>query len=189
MSKDFLRDREHALEEAFFAQQDQELLRRLKDADAQKSKKEALSTASGIADDSVLEKLVALGLDGATVAALSLAPMVLVAWADGEMDAKERGAVLSAAAEAGVEEGGPGHQLLTKWLSTRPPPQLLATWTDYVRAVSPTLSDGARQQLKSNLLGRARQVAEAAGGFLNAGWKTSPAEKDVLAKLEKAFSA
>ncbi len=188
MSKNFLHDREHALEEAFFAQQDQELLRRLKEADAKKSKKEALSAASGITDDSVLEKLVALGVDGATVAALSLVPLVLVAWADGEMDAKERGAVLSAAAEAGVEEGGPGHQMLGRWLATRPPPQLLATWTDYVRAISPTLSDGARQQLKSDLLGRARQVADAAGGFLNAVWKTSPAEMDVLAKLEKAFS-
>ena len=189
MSKDFLRDREHALEEAFFAQQDQELLRRLKEADDKKSKKEALSAASGITDGAVLEKLVALGLDGATVAALSLVPLVLVAWADGELDAKERGAVLSAAAEAGVEEGGAAHQLLNRWLATRPSPQLLATWTDYVRAISPTLSDGARQQLKSDLLGRARQVADAAGGLLNVGWKTSPAEKEVLAKLEKAFSA
>ena len=189
MSKDFLRDREHALEEAFFAQQDQELLRRLKEADAKKSKKEALSAASGISDDAVLEKLVSLGVDGATVAALSLVPLVLVAWADGEMDAKERGAVLSAAAEAGVEEGGPAHQLLSRWLSTRPPPQLLAAWTDYVRAISPAMSDGAKQQLKSNLLGRARQVADAAGGILNVGMRISPAEKDVLARLDKAFAA
>ena len=39
MSKDFLRDREHALEEAFFLQQDQELLRRLEEAYDKKSKK------------------------------------------------------------------------------------------------------------------------------------------------------
>jgi hypothetical protein len=37
MSKEFLRDREHALEEVFFAQQDQALLRRLKEADEKKS--------------------------------------------------------------------------------------------------------------------------------------------------------
>ena len=189
MSKEFLGDRKHALEEAFFAKQDEALLRRLRDAEAAKSKKETLSAASGIADDAVLDRLVALGVDGATIAALSLVPLVLVAWADGEMDAKERGAVLSAAAEAGVEEGGPAHQLLSRWLSTRPPPQLLATWTDYVRAISPTMSDGARQQLKSNLLGRARQVADAAGGILNVGMRISPAEKDVLARLDKAFAA
>ena len=39
MSKEFLGDREHALEEVFFAQQDQVLLRRLRQADAAKSKK------------------------------------------------------------------------------------------------------------------------------------------------------
>lgn len=188
MSKEFLGDRERALEEVFFAEQDQALLRRLREADAAKSKKEALSAASGITEDGVLEKLVGLGVDSATVTALSLAPLVLVAWADGELDDKERGAVLSAAVEAGVDETGPGHQLLGRWLATKPPPNLLATWTDYIRAISPTLSEGARRDLKSNLLGRARQVSEAAGGFLGAGWKTSPAEKDVLARLERAFS-
>ena len=189
MSKEFLGDRKQALEEAFFAQQDEALLRRLREAEASKSKKQALSAASGIADDAVLEKLVALGVDSAAVAALSLAPLVLVAWADGSLDDKERGAVLSAAAEAGVEEGGPGHQLLGRWLGTKPPATLLATWTDYIRAISPTLSDRARQDLKSDLLGRAQKVAEAAGGILGAGWKTSPAEKDILSRLEKAFSA
>ena len=189
MSKEFLGDREHALEEVFFAQQDQALLRRLREADATKSKKEALSAASGIADDAVLDKLISLGVDGATIAALSLVPLVLVAWADGEIDEKEREAVLAAAAEAGIEEKGPGHQLLGRWLSNRPPPQLLATWTGYIRAISPTLSEGALERLKSDLLGRARKVSEAAGGFLGAGWKTSPAEREVMAKLEKAFTA
>lgn len=189
MSKEFLGDRKHALEEAFFAKQDEALLRRLRDAEAAKSKKEALSAASGIADDAVLDRLVALGVDGATIAALSLVPLVLVAWADGSMDDKERDAALAAAAEAGVDRQSAGRQLLEGWLATRPPPQLLATWTDYIRAISPTLSEGARRELKSDLLGRARKVAEAAGGFLGVGRKTSPAEDGVLARLEKAFSA
>ena len=189
MNKDFLREREHALEEAFFAEQDRALLRRLKEADEKKSKKAALSTASGITDDAVLERLVALGLDGATVAALSLAPIVLVAWADGGLDDKERQAALSAAAEVGVEKGSPSYQLFERWLSTKPPPQLLAAWTDYVRAISPTLPEQRRQQLKTDLLGRARKVAEAGGGLLGFGWKTTPAEDDLLARLGKAFSA
>ncbi len=189
MSKEFLRDREHALEEVFFAQQDQALLRRLKEADEKKSQKEALAAASGITDDAVLEKLVGFGVDAATVAALSLAPLVLVAWADGEVDARERAAVLSAAAEVGVEEHGQGRKLLDRWLATRPPPQLIAAWTDYVRAISPRLDDAAKRQLKSDLLDRAHKVAGAAGGFLGVGSRTSSAEKDMLAKLEKAVHA
>lgn len=189
MSKEFLGDRERALEEAFFAQQDEALLRRLREADAAKSKKGALSAASGITDDAVLDKLVGLGVDGATVAAMSLAPLVLVAWADGSMEAKEREAALKAAAEAGLEKQGPGHQLLDNWLATKPPPQLLSAWADYIRAVSSTLGEDAKRKLKTDLLGRARKVAEASGGFLGLGMNTSPAEKEMLARLEKAFAA
>jgi hypothetical protein len=189
MSKDFLHDRERALEEAFFAQQDEALLRRLREADAKKSKKEALFAASGISDDAVLEKLVALGIDGAAVAALSLVPLVLVAWADGDIDAKERGAALSAAVEAGVDRQGAGYQLLERWLTTKPPSNLLATWTDYIHAITATMTEQGKRELKADLLGRARSIAEAAGGILGAGWKTSPAEKDMLARLERAFSA
>ena len=189
MSREFLGDRERALEEAFFAQQDEALLRRLREAEATKSKKEALFAASGISDDAVLERLVALGVDSATMAALSLVPLVLVAWADGTMDPKERDAALSAAAEAGLDKQSPGHQLLDRWLATRPPPQLLSAWTDYIRAISSTLNAEGKQNLKLDLIGRARQVAEATGGFLGVGWKTSPAEEGVLARLERAFAA
>ena len=187
MSKEFLRDREHALEEVFFAQQDQALLRRLKEADEKKSKKEALAAASGVTDDAVLEKLVGFGVDAATVAALSLAPLVLVAWADGEVDARERAAVLSAASEVGVEENGQGRKLLERWLATRPPSHLITAWTDYIRAISPGLDEAAKRQLKSDLLNRAHKVAGAAGGLLGVGSRTSSVEKEMLARLEKAF--
>ena len=188
MSRDFLHEREHALEEAFFAQQDQALLRRLRDAQAKTSKKQALSDASGIADDAVLEKLVAFGVEGSTVAALSLVPLVLVAWADGQVDVRERDAVLAAAAEVGVEEHGAGRQLLDRWLATRPPPQLMTAWVEYIRAISPRLNETAKKQLKSDLLDRAHKVAGVAGGLLGIGSRTSSVEKEMLARLEKAFS-
>jgi len=188
MSKDFLHDRERALEEAFFAEQDQALLRRLRDADAKRTKKQALAEASGITDDAVLEKLVSLGVDGATVAALSLVPLVLVAWADGQVDARERNAVLAAAAEVGVEERGAGRQLLDRWLATRPPPQLIGAWMDYIRAISPKLNEAAKRQLRSDLLDRAHKVAGVAGGLLGIESRTSSVEKEMLARLEKAFA-
>jgi len=189
MTKEFLRDRERALEDVFFAQQDEALLRRLKEADEKKSKKEALAAASGVTDDTVLEKLVAFGMDASTLAALTLAPLVLVAWADGEVDARERAAVLSAASEVGVEESGQGRKLLERWLANRPPPHLITAWTDYIRAISPRLDEAAKRQLKADLLDRAHKVAGAAGGILGVGSKTSSVEKEMLARLEKAFHA
>jgi hypothetical protein len=43
----------------------------------------------------VPDRLAALNLGGDTLAALFLAPLVMVAWADGGIDDKERGAVLA----------------------------------------------------------------------------------------------
>lgn len=53
-------------------------------------KKQALSAASGVTDDGLLDKLVALNLQGDALAALSQAPLVLVAWADGRIDSNDQ---------------------------------------------------------------------------------------------------
>lgn len=186
MSKEFLNERRVALEAAFFAEQDAKLLQRLKAADEARSKKQALAAASGISDDAVLDELVALGISGNALAALSTVPLVVVAWADGHPDDKERRAVLAAAAKAGVGEDG--HRLLERWLETPPPPELFTAWKDYVRATSGVLDEGARRALRAELLDRARSVAEATGGTLGIG-RISPAEDAVLERLAKAFSA
>ena len=78
--------------------------------------KEALSAASGITDDTVLERLAALNISSETLAALSLIPLVVVAWADGSIDDKERAGVFSRAAEAGVGKGDISHELFERWL-------------------------------------------------------------------------
>jgi hypothetical protein len=188
MSNDFLGDRKAGLEDAFFAQQDAVLRRRLGEADETKAKREALSAASGIKDDAVLDKLLAQKVTGATVAALSLVPLVMVAWADGSLDDKERSAILFGAEQAGLGKEHASYQLFEGWLARKPPPELVATWKEYVSALSATLTVHAREALKLELLGR-RAVAEAAGGFMGMGQKMSAAEAAVLGELEQAFVA
>jgi hypothetical protein len=187
MSDDFLGDRRSALEAEFFRKQDAALIKRLREMDDAKQKKAAFSAASGITDDTVLDKLMALNVSADTITALSLVPLVAVAWADGEMDEKERTAVLAGAAEAGIRQQDISYPLLEQWLRNRPPAELLSTWQAYIGALSPSLSSEARNGLKQTLLTRARQVAEATGGFLGLGRKVSDAEANVLRDLERAF--
>jgi hypothetical protein len=187
MSNQALGDPGKSLEDAFFARENEALRQRLQEIGSTKQKKEAFSAASGITDDAVLERLTALNIGSDTVAALSLVPVVVVAWADGGVDPKERSAALSAAAEAGLDKQSASYQLLDQWLAKRPSPELLATWKDYMRAISATMGGEAKQALKSELLGRARRVAEASGGFLGIGRNVSAAEQAVLDDLEAAF--
>ena len=55
-------------------------------------------------------------------------------------------------------------------------------------ALSAHLDQSSRGALKNELLGRARTVAEAAGGFLGLGNKISAEEARVLDELAAAFS-
>jgi hypothetical protein len=187
MSDEIFGDSKRALEEAFFARENEALRRRLREMDDTKRAKEALSAASGITDDAVLEKLAALHISSETLAALSLIPLVAVAWADGTIDDKERAAVFSRAAEVGVAKGDVSHELFERWLTERPPAALVAAWKDYIRAFTETMSSDDRRALKAELLDRARGIAEAAGGFLGIGKKVSPPEQNVLNELARAF--
>jgi hypothetical protein len=60
-------------------------------------------------------------------------------------------------------------------------------WTQYVKALSENLDTAERNTLRHDVIGRAREVAEAAGGFLGMGSKISQAEQKMLERLESAF--
>jgi len=189
MTKEFLGDRKKALEESFFARENARLLERLKAEKSTLEIREALAQASGIESAEVLEKLCALGIDSDTWTAVSIAPLVEIAWADGKVEAPERQAVLAAATANGIPGGSPGYQLLESWLDHRPDGRLLEVWGAFIIGLCAELGERERESLKKETLDRARSVAEATGGFLGFGNRVSSEEEIILAELAKAFEA
>ncbi len=187
MSKDFLEQRRNALEESFFAKRNAELLERLRKNAALETRRKELMATVGIRDNAVLDELIRLEISGETVIALSLIPLIEVAWADGTVDQKEREAVIEAAESQGVAKDGPAHDLLENWLEERPEARLMELWKSYAEALAADLEVEARTSLRRELIGRARAVAEAAGGFLGVGNKVSKAERRVLEEMEQAL--
>jgi hypothetical protein len=183
---EILHDRGRSLEDEFFRREDQRLIARLSELRAAEATREALSKASGITKPAVLEKLMELGIRAETVAALSIVPLVEVAWADGTLDAKERRAVVE---RAGIARDSTAGALLEAWLDRRPDPKLLSAWTHLVQAMSDQLGPDGTARLKTELLEGARAVAAAAGGLFGVGSKISASEAAMLAKLEAAFSS
>jgi hypothetical protein len=184
---DPLGDRRKALEEQFFREHNERLAAELRLKRLADESKAAMSRVSGIHDEGVLDKLVELGIGAETLAAMTLVPLVEVAWADGKMDAKERETILEGAAGEGVEPGSAAHALLEDWLENRPPPRLLAAWRDYVGALCDEMLPEDRKQLKREVLARARAVAQATGGFFGMGDRISDEERQVYGILETAF--
>ena len=183
MDERILNDRRAALEDAFFARQNDALLRRLREADGARSRKESLSAATGIKDEALLQQLDSLGIDADALIAFALVPLVRVAWADGSIDSNERRAVLSRAQAAGLPAQGTGRKLFENWLAEPPPPAVFSAWKAYIG----TLGDERRDLLKAEILDRTRAVAAAAGGFLGMLGTVSPAEERVLREVEAAF--
>ena len=123
MAGEFLGDRKKALEESFFAKEHARLLERMKAEEKSKATRERIAEISGIDDEAVLAKLADLDIEVDTWAAISLVPLVEVAWADGKIDEKERSAVLSGAEANGI--WGPwsprhSHQSLSESLTRVP---------------------------------------------------------------------
>ena len=187
MAEEFLGDRKRALEEEFFRKQENALLNQLRTAQARESAEEALAAATGIRDSTVLHKLSTLGITSDTLLALGLVPLVAIAWADGTLDDKERRAIVTSLDAAGVVADSPAGQLVQSWLSNPPPASMLEAWSSYTSALAAELPPTDRHNLRDSVLGRARAVAEAAGGFLGFGNRVSNAEEALLQKLARAF--
>src|SRR4051812_49218419 len=153
--------------------------------DAQRSKDE-LRKASGMTGDAVLEKLVPLGLRANTIAALSLVPLIQVAWADGTIQDNERTAILQGAHGKGLEKGTAGYDLLQTWVEKKPRDDLFLAWEAYIKSLTAQLNDEQNRLLKNQIVGFAKMVAGAAGGFLGIG-RVSASEEKVLARIESAF--
>jgi hypothetical protein len=185
--RDTLRERSKGLEDEFFRREDQKLLARLQEMRKAELNREELAKATGIKKPEVLDRLLKLGIQVETLAALSIVPLVEVAWADGSLDAKERAAVLEHAGEAGMTKGSPAYALLEAWLQHRPSQQLLDAWRDLVRAIRQEIGAEEAERLKAEIVERARLVARASGGVLGLGSKISGAEAAILAHLERPF--
>lgn len=183
---DGFRERERALEESFFHARNQELLAQLKKKLAADNAKQAIREICQISDDAVLDKLAATGIGGESFAAMSLVPLVLVAWADGKIDIEERRAIMSAANSEGIHSVC--LDLLEQWLSQRPEPVLKEAWIAYIGALADQLSRAELRQLESTVMGRAEKVAKAAGGVLGLN-RISTSEQALLKELKAAFAS
>ena len=188
MDKDHLimETRAKTLEDAFFLKQDQILMEQFHLMEKMKETMESLSKVSGITNKQVLQKLVELNIPPDLVASLALVPLVEVAWADGEIDEKEKVAVLKAEGTIFAKDS-PDMAVLKCWMEHKPGRQLLEAWKHYIKGLCEQMTEAQKTALRKEVIGHARQVAQAAGGFLSIGNKISKAEQNMLKNLDTAF--
>ena len=176
------------LEDAFFAEEHGRLLERLRAEAERERQRELLRKVVQIDDRAFLDRLLALDITPERALAMRLLPLVRVAWADGNVDERERQAVLDAARTHGVAPDEATLALLRTWLERRPPEKLFELWKEHVAALWSRFTANEQWQMRQNLLGSAHQVAQAAGGFLGLA-KVSAGEQAVLDELARCLEA
>src|SRR5689334_1570694 len=131
---DLLKERERGTEAAYFNERDANLIRKIRERAHLHEVAAALAEKLRVDEPALLQRAANLGLTQETGAALLVAPLVQVAWADGEVSDHERTVVLELAAERGILDGTPAHAQLVAWLRTSPGADVFDTAIDVINA-------------------------------------------------------
>lgn len=129
------------------------------------------------------------------LAALALAPLVEVAWADGQVTPAERQGVLEAAKRIGVDQHTEFcRSTLRRWLFEAPPTEALDRWRAMLAETIEGSSARAARKTESRLLDEARQIAKMderpfeAGASVDASAGITESEQRILDDLAAALS-
>lgn len=161
---DSLQERGRSLEEEYFRRKNRELVEKMQQQARDEQALREIAAQAGVDDPEAARQLQSLGFTPETVGLLPLVPLVQVAWADGNIAAAERDAILELARRRGVAEGSAARYQLEAWLEDRPAPEVFDGATRLIRAV---LDAGGGEQNMSaeELVSYCESIASASGGL------------------------
>jgi len=163
MTKDVFRERARGEEEAYFRKQDARLIEKLRQKAQFSEIAHALAEKLHADEPELLERIQKLGVTLDTGSAFILAPLVEVAWVDGDVSHAERDTILHIAKQRGVEpESADYHQLLD-WLAHRPSDELFRTALEAIRIGLSVLPPDESEQRIATMIKACADVAQAAG--------------------------
>ena len=163
MAKDMFRDRERAEEEAYFRQVDAKLIAKLRQSAQLGEIAHALAEKLHADEPALLERIRKLGVTLDTGSAFLLAPLVEVAWVDGDVSHAERDTILHIAKQRGVAPGSADHRQLLDWLAYRPSDEVFRTALEAIRIGLSVLPPDESKQRIATMIKACEDVAQAAG--------------------------
>ena len=165
MARDIFRDRERAEEAVYFSQRDARLIEKLRERARLGEIAHALAEKLRVDDPALLERVIKLGVTLETGAAFILAPLVEIAWADGQVDEAERHAIVRLAQDRGVTPGSADMSQVLQWLAVRPPDALFQAALEAIKLGLSVLPHDEAEERIEKMLDGCRQVAQSSGGL------------------------
>ena len=163
MAKDIFRDRERGEEQAYFRQEDARLIAKLRQKAQFSEIAHALAEKLHADEPALLERIQKLGVTLDTGSAFILAPLVEVAWIDGDVSHAERDTILHIAEQRGVSPGSADYRQLLDWLAHRPPDEVFHTALEAIRIGLSVLPPDESEKRIATMIKACEDVAQAAG--------------------------
>ena len=184
-------DREKAMEETYFRQEDAKLLDKLRQNAKLDEIAEALRDQLHVQNPDLLLRVRNLGITVDTAAALFLAPLLQVAWADGSVSTEERDTVLRLARERDVDPNCPAYAQIIEWLKVRPSDEIFDTAVEVLKAGFSVLPPAEQEERLQRVVEACNEVAMASGGglaqLLRLGNSVSSRESSMLDRIAKTL--
>ena len=163
MTRDIFRERQRGEENAYFRQQDAKLIAKLRQKAQLSEIAHALADKLQADEPALLERIQKLGVTLDTGSAFILAPLVEVAWVDGEVSHAERDTILHIAKQRGVEPGSADYRQLLDWLAHRPSDEVFHTALEAIRIGLSVLPPDESEKRIATMIKACEDVAQAAG--------------------------
>jgi tellurite resistance protein len=184
-------DREKAMEEAYFRQEDAKLLGKLRENASLEDIGLALGEKLQIQNPELLKRVRDLGITVDTAPALFLAPLVQVAWADGSVTRKEQDTVLRLARARDAQLDSAAYAQLAEWLRVRPADAVFDTAIEVLKAGFAVLPAHEREERLNRVVEACREVAMITSGgiaqTLRLGNSVSSQETAMLDEITEAL--
>ena len=165
MTKDIFRERERGEEQAYFRQHDAMLIAKLRQKAQFSEIAHALAEKLHADEPELLKRIQKLGVTLDTGAAFILAPLVEVAWADGEISHAARDTILQIAKQRGVTPESADYRQLLDWLAYRPSDEVFRTALEAIRIGLSVLPPAESEQRIASIIKACEDVAQAGGGI------------------------
>jgi hypothetical protein len=120
--------------------------------------------------------------------AISLAPLIEIAWAGGGVVEHQQVAILEWARDQGLEPAHPAWRSLMQWMNVDPRPHLFASWREhYVNRLSRILAWQARQAWMRNVLDRVEAIARMRAPGSEPRYPLSSDQRRVLEQVRRSL--
>lgn len=127
-----------------------------------------LGVVAGTNNESLLTRMIALGMDCENLSALRCLPIARVAWGSGKVTEHERLLAMSLTLSSGAIHEVAAVQMFRGWLKDRPSDALWSLWGDYISELQ-SLGAGSDKVEAEKIYQIATRVALASGGLLDQG--------------------